>query len=173
MICFFSLNCVKIRTNVNAEKEELMNITIGSDHGAVDLKEEVKMVLHEFSDIQVTDVGTFGKESVDYPDIAEKVCADISSGKADRGIVLCGTGIGISIAANKINGIRAALCTDVYSAIMSRKHNDANVLAMGGRVTGIGPAGEIVRAWIRTAFEGGRHARRVDKIMALEQKKDR
>ncbi|WP_040572626.1 ribose 5-phosphate isomerase B [Selenomonas flueggei] len=150
-----------------------MNITIGSDHGAVDLKEEVKMVLHEFSDIQVTDVGTFGKESVDYPDIAEKVCADIVSGKADRGIVLCGTGIGISIAANKINGIRAALCTDVYSAIMSRKHNDANVLAMGGRVTGIGPAGEIVRAWIRTAFEGGRHARRVDKIMALEQKKDR
>ena len=150
-----------------------MNITIGSDHGAVDLKEEVKMVLHEFSDIQVTDVGTFGKESVDYPDIAEKVCADIVSGKEDRGIVLCGTGIGISIAANKINGIRAALCTDVYSAIMSRKHNDANVLAMGGRVTGIGPAGEIVRAWIRTAFEGGRHARRVDKIMALEQKKDR
>lgn len=150
-----------------------MNITIGSDHGAVDLKEEIKMVLHEFSDIQVTDVGTFGKESVDYPDIAEKVCADIVSGKADRGIVLCGTGIGISIAANKINGIRAALCTDVYSAIMSRKHNDANVLAMGGRVTGIGPAGEIVRAWIRTAFEGGRHARRVDKIMALEQKKDR
>ena len=150
-----------------------MNITIGSDHGAVDLKEEVKMVLHEFSDIQVTDVGTFGKESVDYPDIAEKVCADIVSGKADRGIVLCGTGLGISIAANKIDGIRAALCTDVYSAIMSRKHNDANVLAMGGRVTGIGPAGEIVRAWIRTAFEGGRHARRVDKIMALEQKKDR
>ena len=146
-----------------------MNITIGSDHGAVDLKEEVKMVLHEFSDIQVTDVGTFGKESVDYPDIAEKVCADIVSGKADRGIVLCG----ISIAANKIKGIRAGLCTDVYSAIMSRKHNDANVLAMGGRVTGIGPAGEIVRAWIRTAFEGGRHARRVDKIMALEQKKDR
>ena len=86
-----------------------MNITIGSDHGAVDLKEEVKMVLHEFSDIQVTDVGTFGKESVDYPDIAEKVCADIVSGKADRGIVLCGTGIGSSIAANKINGIRAAL----------------------------------------------------------------
>ena len=146
-----------------------MNITIGSDHGAVDLKEEVKMVLHEFSDIQVTDVGTFGKESVDYPDIAEKVCADVVSGKADRGIVLCGTGIGISIAANKIDGIRAALCGDVYSAIMSRKHNDANVLAMGGRVTGIGPASEIVRAWVCTEFEGGRHARRVDKIMALEE----
>ena len=149
-----------------------MKITIGSDHGAVELKEEVKMVLHEFSDVRVKDVGTFGTESVDYPDIAEKVCADVVSGKADRGIVLCGTGIGISIAANKIDGIRAALCGDVYSAIMSRKHNDANVLAMGGRVTGIGPAGEIVRAWVCTEFEGGRHARRVDKIMALEQKKD-
>lgn len=149
-----------------------MKITIGSDHGAVELKEEVKMVLHEFEDVRVTDVGTFGTESVDYPDIAEKVCADVVSGKADRGIVLCGTGIGISIAANKIDGIRAALCGDVYSAIMSRKHNDANVLAMGGRVTGIGPAGEIVRAWICTEFEGGRHARRVDKIMALEQQKD-
>jgi len=149
-----------------------MKITIGSDHGAVELKEEVKMVLHEFEDVRVTDVGTFGTESVDYPDIAEKVCADVVSGKADRGIVLCGTGIGISIAANKIDGIRAALCGDVYSAIMSRKHNDANVLAMGGRVTGIGPAGEIVRAWVCTEFEGGRHARRVDKIMALEQQKD-
>ena len=149
-----------------------MKITIGSDHGAVELKEEVKMVLHEFEDVRVTDVGTFGTESVDYPDIAEKVCADVVSGKADRGIVLCGTGIGISSAANKIDGIRAALCGDVYSAIMSRKHNDANVLAMGGRVTGIGPAGEIVRAWVCTEFEGGRHARRVDKIMALEQKKD-
>ena len=148
-----------------------MKITIGSDHGAVELKEEVKMVLHEFEDVRVTDVGTFGTESVDYPDIAEKVCADVVSGKADRGIVLCGTGIGISIAANKIDGIRAALCGDVYSAIMSRKHNDANVLAMGGRVTGIGPAGEIVRAWVCTEFEGGRHARRVDKIMALEQQK--
>ena len=149
-----------------------MKITIGSDHGAVELKEEVKMVLHEFEDVRVTDVGTFGTESVDYPDIAEKVCADVVSGKADRGIVLCGTGIGISIAANKIDGIRAALCGDVYSAIMSRKHNDANVLPMGGRVTGIGPAGEIVRAWVCTEFEGGRHARRVDKIMALEQQKE-
>ena len=149
-----------------------MKITIGSDHGAVELKEEVKMVLHEFEDVRVTDVGTFGTESVDYPDIAEKVCADVVSGKADRGIVLCGTGIGISIAANKIDGIRAALCGDVYSAIMSRKHNDANVLAMGGRVTGIGPAVEIVRAWVCTEFEGGRHARRVDKIMALEQQKE-
>lgn len=147
-----------------------MHITIGSDHGAVDLKDEVKMVLHEFGDVRVKDVGTFGKEAVDYPDIAEKVCADVTSGKADCGIVLCGTGIGISIAANKIDGIRAALCTDVYSAIMARRHNDANVLALGGRVTGFGPAGEIVRAWLHTEFEGGRHARRVEKIMALQDK---
>ncbi|EGK60708.1 ribose 5-phosphate isomerase B [Centipeda periodontii DSM 2778] len=154
------------------EKEGIfMNITIGSDHGGVELKEEVKMVLHEFSDVRVKDIGTFGRESVDYPDIAEKVCADVVSGKADRGIVLCGTGIGISIAANKIDGIRAALCTDVYSAIMARRHNDANVLALGGRVLGFGPAGEIVRAWIRTEFEGGRHARRIEKTMALQNNK--
>ena len=147
-----------------------MNITIGSDHGGVELKEEVKMVLHEFSDVRVKDIGTFGRESVDYPDIAEKVCADVVSGKADRGIVLCGTGIGISIAANKISGIRAALCGDVYSAKMARQHNDANVLALGGRVLGFGPAGEILRAWLSASFEGGRHARRVGKIMALDER---
>ena len=171
---FFSVIYAKMKENIVKYEEEgiLMNITIGSDHGAVDLKEEVKMVLHEFSDVHVKDVGTFGKEAVDYPDIAEKVCADVISGKADRGIVLCGTGLGISIAANKIKGIRAALCADVYTAIMSRKHNDANVLALGGRVTGFGPAGEIVRAWVRTEFEGGRHARRVEKIMALEDQKN-
>ena len=120
----------------------IMKITIGSDHGAVALKDEVKNVLKEFPDIEVNDVGTFGTESVDYPDIAEKVCGDVVSGKADRGIVLCGTGIGISIASNKIHGIRCALCNDVYSARMSREHNNANVLAMGGRVTGFGPADE-------------------------------
>ena len=147
-----------------------MKITIGSDHGAVALKDEVKMVLAEYGDIEVTDVGTFGTTSVDYPDIAEKICADVTSGAADRGIALCGTGIGISIACNKVKGIRCALCTDVYSAKMSRKHNDANVLAMGGRVTGFGPAGEIVRAWVETGFDGGRHERRVNKIMALEKK---
>ena len=141
-----------------------MNITIGSDHGAVALKDEVKMVLKEYEDIKVTDVGTFGTESVDYPDIAEKVCADVTSGK-----VLCGTGIGISIAANKVKGIRCALCNDVYSAKKAREHNNANVLAMGGRVLGFGPAGEIVRAFVESSFEGGRHARRVNKIMAIEQ----
>ena len=146
-----------------------MKITIGSDHGAVELKEEVKKVLAEFENIEVKDVGTFGTEPVDYPDVAEKVCADVVSGAVDRGIVLCGTGIGISIAANKIKGIRCALCNDVYSAKMSREHNNANVLAMGGRVIGFGHAGEIVRIWLTTEFEGGRHERRVNKIMALEQ----
>ena len=147
-----------------------MKITIGSDHGAVELKEEVKKVLAEFEGVEVKDVGTFGTASVDYPDIAEKVCADVVSGAADRGIVLCGTGIGISISANKIKGIRCALCNEVYSAKMSREHNNANVLAMGGRVVGFGVAAEIVRTWMTTDFAGGRHARRVDKIMALENK---
>ena len=147
-----------------------MKITIGSDHGAVDLKEAVKRVLAEFDDVEVKDVGTFGTEAVDYPDIAEKVCADVVSGAADRGIVLCGTGIGISMAANKIHGIRCALCHDDYTAQMSREHNDANVLAMGGRVLGFGVAGRIVRVWLATEFEGGRHERRVNKIMALENK---
>ena len=145
-----------------------MKITIGSDHGAVELKDAVKKVLANYSDIEVNDVGTFGTEPVDYPDIAEKVCGEVVSGKADRGIVLCGTGIGISIAANKIKGIRCALCHDVYSAKKSREHNNANVLAMGGRVIGFGPAEEIVRAWISAEFEGGRHERRVNKISTLD-----
>lgn len=148
-----------------------MKIVIGCDHGALELKKEVLKVLAEFKDIETEDVGTFDAESVDYPDIAEKVCGKITKGEADRGIVLCGTGIGISIAANKIKGIRAALCGDVFSARMSREHNDANVLAMGGRVTGFGPAGEIVRTWVTTEFSHGeRHIRRIEKMMALENK---
>ena len=145
-----------------------MKIVIGSDHGAVALKDEVKMVLREFDGIEIKDVGTFGSDAVDYPDIAQKVCAEVVSGEAERGILLCGTGIGMSMAANKINGIRCALCNDVYSARMSREHNNANVLALGGRVIGIGPAGDIVRAWVSTEFAGGRHLRRVNKVMALE-----
>ena len=141
-----------------------MNITIGSDHGAVALKDEVKMVLKEYEDIKVTDVGTFGTESVDYPDIAEKVCADVTSGKADLGIVLCGTGIGISIAANKVKGIRCALCNDVYSAKKAREHNNANVLVMPARFITLTMARLITRTWLETPFEGGRHQRRIDKI---------
>ena len=116
-------------------------------------------------------MGTYTAESVDYPEIAEKVCKEIVNGSAEKGILLCGTGIGISMAANKIKGIRAALCSDVFSARMSREHNNANVLAMGGRVVGPGPASEIVRAWMTTEFSHGeRHQRRIDKMMALENK---
>ena len=144
-----------------------MKITIGCDHGALTLKESVKKVLSELG-AEIDDVGTYTEDSVDYPDVAQKVCEKVVSGEAERGVVLCGTGIGISIAANKVKGIRCALCGDVYSARMARAHNDANVLALGGRVLGPGLAGEIVRAFFTQEFEGGRHARRVGKIMALE-----
>jgi len=117
----------------------------------------------------MVDFGAFFKESVDYPDFAHPAASSIEKGDCELGILICGSGNGMQMAANKHDGIRAALCTDVYSAIMSRRHNDANVLAMGGRVTGFGPAGGIVRAWIRTEFEGGRHARRIEKTMALEE----
>ena len=130
----------------------------------------MKKVLAELN-VEFNDIGTFGDAAVDYPDIAEKVCAEVLSGKSERGIVLCGTGIGISIAANKIKGIRCALCNDVFSAKMSREHNNANVLALGGRVLGFGPASEIVRAWIETDFsEDERHNRRLGKISALEER---
>lgn len=145
-----------------------MKVAIGSDHGAVRLKEELKQLMEEMG-VAYEDVGTHSEASVDYPDIAVEVAKRVISGAAQRGIVLCGTGIGISIAANKCEGIRAALCHDVYSARMSREHNDANVLAMGERVIGFGPAREVARAWLTTEFsEGERHVRRVDKIGALE-----
>lgn len=149
-----------------------MKIVIGCDHGAVELKDSVKECLAGLEAVEeINDVGTFGTTSVDYPDIAEKVCEEIKSGRADKGIVLCGTGLGISIACNKVKGIRAALCSDVFSAKMSREHNDANVLALGGRVIGYGPANEIVKAWIETPFSNGeRHIKRIAKMMALENK---
>ncbi len=148
-----------------------MKIAIASDHGGVHLKEHIKQYLVD-QGIEVVDHGTFGDESVDYPDFAEKLCKDITSGAsgAERGILICGTGIGISMAANKCKGIRAALCADVYSAKMSREHNNANVLCMGERTTGVGLAEMITDTWLNTEFEGGRHERRVNKIMALENK---
>ncbi len=149
-----------------------MKISIGSDHAGVDMKEEVKMVLMERDNLDIRDVGTFGHDAVDYPDIAEKVAEEVASGKSDFGILICGTGIGVTIAANKINGIRCALCGDVFTAKMARKHNNANILALGSRVIGFGLAGEIVRAWLDSTFEGGRHERRVNKMMALENKRD-
>ncbi|MBP1579763.1 MAG: ribose 5-phosphate isomerase B [Oscillospiraceae bacterium] len=143
-------------------------IAIGSDHAGYALKCEMIKHLEE-KGVQFIDCGCNG-ESVDYPDIAEKTCEKVTSGEADKAVLICGTGVGISISANKIKGIRAALCGDWYSAKYTRLHNDANVLCMGGRVIGAGLAAEIVDVFLDTEFEGGRHARRVDKIMKLEEK---
>ncbi|MEA3309419.1 MAG: ribose 5-phosphate isomerase B [Chloroflexota bacterium] len=145
-----------------------MKLVIGSDHGGYELKEVVKDYLLEHGH-GVHDQGTHdGEVSVDYPDYGRAVAEDVVAGKCDFGIVICGTGIGISIAANKVHGIRAALCTDPYMARMARMHNDANILALGGRVVGPGLALAIVAAFLEGEFAGGRHARRVGKIMALE-----
>lgn len=143
-------------------------IAIGSDHAGVALKQEVLALLKEM-DLPCEDFGAQGEASVDYPDYARAVAEAVAGGKAALGILICGTGIGMSISANKVPGIRAALCGDVFSAKMSRLHNDANVLVLGARVIGAGLALEIVRAWLSAAFEGGRHQRRVDKMMALEK----
>lgn len=144
-----------------------MKVAIGCDHGGVALKKSVTEVLEEMG-LQVADFGTNSAESVDYPDFARGVALSVVSGESDRGILLCGTGIGMSIAANKIPGIRAALCHDVYSAKLTREHNDSNVLVMGARVIGPGLCQEIVKAWLSGQFSGGRHARRVEKIRNLE-----
>ena len=143
-------------------------IVLAADHGGYLLKEEVKKYLEE-KGVEIVDVGTFTPDSVDYPDMAAKGCEKILSGECERGIFFCGTGVGISIAANKIHGIRACCCSDHFSAKYTRLHNDANVLCLGGRVVGAGIACELADLFIKTEFEGGRHARRVDKIMALEK----
>ncbi len=145
-----------------------MKISIGSDHGGIHLKEVLKRHLSE-REIEVDDVGTYTEESCDYPDIAIQVCRKVADGSSERGILVCGTGIGMSLAANKMKGIRAALCGDVFSATMSREHNNANVLCLGERVLGPGLATLILDAWLDTEFAGGRHERRVDKIMAIEK----
>lgn len=143
-------------------------IVIGCDHAAVSLKKAIMAHLDE-QGIAYMDMGTDG-EPCDYPDMAEALCAKITSGEAERGILLCGTGIGMSMAANKLPGIRAAVCSDCFSARYTRLHNDANVLCMGERVIGQGLAVELVDIFLHTDFEGGRHQRRVDKITALENK---
>ena len=143
-----------------------MKIGIGSDHGGFPLKESIKSYLEE-QDIEYIDYGTNSLDSVDYPDYGRKVAEGVVSGEVERAIVICGTGIGISIAANKVKGIRCALCSDTYSARMSREHNNANVLALGGRVLGVDLAMEIVKTWLEGSFEGGRHERRVKKISEI------
>lgn len=145
-----------------------MEIAIGSDHAGVQLKKEI-IALLTAEGYQPIDCGTDSEEAVDYPDIAE-ITANTVLQKNIPGILVCGTGIGISIAANKIPGIRAALCHDMFSARLAREHNDANILAIGSRITGNGLAEEIVKTFIKTDFAAGRHQRRVEKIKALENK---
>lgn len=147
-----------------------MKVAIGSDHGGLDLKEAVISVLKELA-ITVDDMGTHDRASCDYPDFAQRVGEAVAAGQADQGILICGTGIGMSMAANKLPGIRAALCNEIFSAQMARAHNDANILCLGARVVGPGVATEIVRAYFTGSFEGGRHARRVEKIGHLESRK--
>ena len=144
-----------------------MKISIGSDHGAFAMKEHLKQYLTEQGH-QVVDCGTYSTDSCDYADFGKPAAQLVASGECDRGIVMCTTGIGISIAANKVRGIRCALCSEPYSAEMTRRHNDANMLAMGGALIGPNMADRIVDVFLNTEFEGGRHARRVGKIMAIE-----
>lgn len=146
-----------------------MKIAIGSDHAGFELKEYIRNVLAS-GDYEVTDYGTSSPQSVDYPDYGFEVAKDVAAGKADRGILVCGTGMGMNVVANKVKGIRAALAYDIYTAGQSRKHLDTNVLVLGERVTGRGLAEEIVRIWLSTGFEGGRHSGRVAKIEAFENK---
>jgi ribose 5-phosphate isomerase B len=144
-------------------------IAIGSDHGGFHLKEAIKKHLDELH-LQYQDFGTYSESSCDYPDIAKAACAAIQAGECDRGLLFCGTGIGISMAANKCRGIRAACCSDYFSAKYTRLHNDANVLCLGGRVVGEGQANELVDVFLNTPFEGGvRHSTRIAKITAIEQ----
>lgn len=142
-------------------------IAIGSDHGGFELKKAIIEHL-ESKGVEIKDMGCYNMDSVDYPDIAKVTCDEVVNGTCERAILICGTGIGISIAANKINGIRAALCHSTFDAKMSRMHNDANVMCLGGRTTGLNIALEIVDSYLGSEFEGDRHMRRVNKIMALE-----
>lgn len=145
-----------------------MRIVIGSDHAGWEMKGDLKPFLEELGH-EVRDLGTHGPESVDYPDYALAVARAVAGGEAEKGIMICGTGIGSSIAANKVAGIRAALCHNTYTAEMSRAHNDANLLCLGERVIDKKSAREIVKVWLTTPFAGARHARRVGKIKQIEE----
>jgi len=140
-----------------------MNIIIGSDHAGFDLKEQIRNFLSE-KGYNVKDVGTFSHESVDYPLIAKEVAQNIAEKKFSRGILLCGSGIGMSITANRFKNVRAALCHNLYTVELSRKHNDANILVLGGRILGSGLALEMVEIFLHTDFQGGRHLRRLEEI---------
>lgn len=144
-----------------------MRIAIASDHGGYELKKEIMRLLEQ-KKVDYQDFGTYSTDSVDYPDISIPCAQAVAEGQFARGIIICGTGIGVCIAANKVKGVRAALCHDIYSAGMSRKHNNANVLTMGGRVIGPGLAAAIVEEWLECGFDGGRHAQRIKKIADFE-----
>jgi ribose 5-phosphate isomerase B len=146
-----------------------VHIAIGADHAGFPLKEHLKGTLQRLGHT-VDDLGTDGEIAVDYPPICFAVAQAVADGRAERGIVLGGSGQGEQIAANKIRGVRAALCNDLYTARLSREHNDANVLAMGGRIVAFGLADEIVALWLRTPFDGGRHQRRLDQITTQEKR---
>ena len=150
-----------------AMSENKTPIIIGSDHAAFDLKEKIKAFLVDRG-IDVEDAGSHSEDSVDYPDFGIKVASMVSTGKFERGILLCGTGIGMSMVANKFPHVRAALCSDLFSAIMSRRHNNSNILILGGRVVGDALAMEMVRAWLETPFDGGRHQLRIDKFDQID-----
>ncbi len=145
-------------------KDAILKIIIGSDHAGFALKEELKKAVAGMKDI-----GTDGEDSVDYPDFGARVARAVSSGAFERGILVCGSGVGMSIVANKFAGVRAALCTDVETARLSRMHNDANVLVLAGRRTDTKTAVAIAEVWLATPFEGGRHERRIDKIRKIEE----
>jgi len=145
-----------------------MKIAIGSDHGGYGLKQNIIKYLED-SGYEYNDFGTYSEDSVDYPDFGKKVSESVAKGEYDKGIVICGTGIGISIACNKVRGIRCALCSDIYSAKKAAEHNNANIIALGGRVVGPDLAQAIVEAFLSSEFEAGRHERRVNKIMDIEK----
>lgn len=145
-----------------------MKVAVGADHAGYPLKQHLTGFL-ERQGCEVEDLGAFSEDSVDYPAFAAAVAEAVAAGSAERGLLVCGTGIGVAIAANKIDGVRAANCNDLFAARMSRAHNDVNVLTVGGRVVGTTLAEEIVRTFLETPFEGGRHAHRLDNITALEQ----
>jgi ribose 5-phosphate isomerase B len=147
-----------------------MQIGLACDHGGFELKEELKSFLKSIG-AKPVDMGAFSEESVDYPDFGVLVAEKVSRGELERGILVCGTGIGMSMVANKFPRIRAALANDLYSSRCSREHNDANILIIGGRIVGKELAKEIVKVWLETPFAGGRHKRRLEKIEALEKEK--
>lgn len=158
-----------MRSSSSESSNGEMKIALGSDHAGFELKEDLRAYLAE-RQVEVLDLGAFSEDPVDYPDVAGKVAEKVSRGEVERGLLICGTGIGMSIVANRFAGIRAALCHDVYTARISREHNNANILALGGRLIGKGLAREILKAWLEAEFQGGRHEKRLSKIAALEER---